>query len=112
MLVSPVNVKLGCALVLVVPVTEAAPADEDLNSIHGTATSLPAPLTLEAEEMPVLLDELVELVLLGVELLVAAPALDSEITANSSRPDAGLRMVSLILPMEVPELPSTGAPVN
>lgn len=97
-----------------------APLDEARNSIQGTATCLPDP-ELD-EEMPVLdvLDELEELVLLGEVLevllgellLVLAPAPDNEIMANSSRPDAGLTIVSLIVPTDVPELPRTGAPVS
>ena len=115
MLGSPVNTKLGCELLLVVLVTDEpdepdAPEADDLNSIQGTATCLPDP---EDEERPALLEELVLLlVLLGVELLVLAPAPESEITANSSRPELGFTIVSLIDPIAVPELPNTGAPVN
>ena len=72
------------------------------------------------EEMPVELgvDEELDVLpgdvsLLGDVLLVLEPAFpDNEITANSRRPEAGLTIESLMVPIWVPELPTTGAPVN
>lgn len=111
LLVSPVNTKLGCCrLDVAVDAAELAAdeldpaAEEALSSTHGTATCLPDPKGLD-EEIPVL--DVLE-VLPGVVLLVLEPKLpDKEITANSSRPDDGFRIVSLIVPIWVPELPVT-----
>ncbi len=92
---SPLNVKAGCCeLELVLPLTEELPEDEGRRSIQGTATCLPpAELVDELEELiPVLLD-----VELGVVLLV--PPSFKEMTANSSRPELGLTIKSLIVPI-------------
>lgn len=113
LLASPLNTKLGC-WALELEVEEAcAPAEEGRNSIQGTATCLPLPLELDEldELMPVLLE-----VLLGFDdvepVAPVAPLPDSEITAHSTLPEAGLMMVSLIVPSWVPEELVTSAPVN
>ena len=112
------NTNVGCCvLLLVVELLAFAELDPDsddvFKSIQGTATCLPEPRELE-EETPVLLDEVLELVelLLGDVLLLLELFPDSEMMANSSRPDAGLTIVSLIVPTWVPELPKTCAPVS
>jgi hypothetical protein len=104
--VSPVKVNVGCCdpapdVTEDAEVDEVeAPEEEALNNIHGTATCLPDANELD-EEMPVELEldeELDEL--LGEVLLVLEPAFpDNEMTANSRRPDAGLTIVSLMLPI-------------
>lgn len=112
MLWSPANVKVGCCeleLELVLLCAEALlPADEARKSIHGTATCLPPAALLEEldELMPVLL-------VLELGLVLLAPE-DSfkEMTANSSRPEFGLTMKSLIVPIWLPDEPFTCAPVN
>lgn len=90
------------------------------SNIHGTATCLLLELDEVSVEEPVDPGEVevvpldpLEPVLLPPELL-APPlaALLSESTAKSIRPDAGLMMVSLIVPNSVPEEPATVAPVN
>ncbi len=63
--------------------------DDGRRSIHGTATCLPEALA----ELPDVVDELALL----PELLEAPDEL-RESTAKSIRPDAGLIMVSLIVP--------------
>ncbi len=114
LLVSPANTKLGCCVAALVPVALAP--EEDLKSIHGTATCLPP-----ASELEGVVAEMLELapgvvvVAPGVVLvlLVAPPAPPvTEITANSSLPEAGLMIVSLIAPISLPEELVTWAPVN
>jgi len=103
LLVSPANTNVG-VWVLVVAVADA-PAD-GLNSIQGTATCLPAASELE-DAPPTLLDVApgVVLVVPGVVVpLVVAPVLPlSEITANSSRPEVGLTIVSLMVAISLPD---------
>jgi len=95
LLASPVNTKVGCCwlpleLLLVADEEVLAPCDEGRSIIQGTATCFP--LLEETEELiPVLLLELEE----ELEPLLL---LDSEITANSSLPDAGFTIVSLMVP--------------
>jgi hypothetical protein len=85
---------------------ELAPTEEDLSSIHGTATCLPEVL---AVPMPLLGEVEVEL----VELLLVEPRLlPRDNTANSSLPEPGLMIVSLIVPISLPEEDITCAPVN
>jgi hypothetical protein len=112
LLVSPAKVKLGCCEELVV-------AELDVrSSIQGTATCLPLPEALAelAEPIPVLLELelgdvlLVELELGDVLLELALPL--NERIANSNRPEFGLTMKSLIVPISVPAEPLTCAPVN
>jgi hypothetical protein len=88
LLVSPLKTKLVCPAVEVV-----APALElGRNSIHGTATCFP-PAVEEAPPVVVVLLEVLEVV------PAEAPAPETEMTAKSSRPEAGLRIVSLIVPI-------------
>jgi len=119
LLVSPAKVKLGCCeLLLLLTADELPPAEADLSNIHGTATCLPLPEAALEELRPVL--ELVlalgvvELVLeLGVvELVLDAPESLKEMTANSNRPEFGLTIKSLIVPIWLPEEPVTWAPVS
>ena len=118
LLMSPVNTKLGCCKLPAVPVTpvelellkpdedEAPAVDEDLNSIHGTATCLPPTLDV-VEPSPVLAEVELEVVP-EVELLFAAPvALVRDRIAKSTRPEAGLIIVSLIVPISLPDDPVT-----
>jgi len=107
LLVSPANTKLGCCEpVVVLAVLEAAevPASDGdvLKSIQGTATCFP-PLAKLEEPIPVLL---------VVALGLLAPPPETEITPNSIRPVAGFIMVSLIVPISVPAVLLTGAPVS
>ena len=91
LLASPVKTKLGCCMLELVPAGLEAELIDDLKSIQGTATCLPPAPEVE-EAMPVLE------VAPGVELDEAAPApLFNERTANSSRPDEGLTIVSVIV---------------
>ena len=108
---SPLNVKVGCCeleLVLLVA-DELLPDIEGRSSIQGTATCFPPAELVEAVEelIPVLLE-----VELGVVLLLLAPPSLKEMTANSSRPEFGLTMKSLTVPICVPEEPLTCAPVS
>jgi hypothetical protein len=120
LLVSPLNTKLGweLELELVDELEELdAPDDEALNSIQGTATCFPEPCEELEEEMPLLelLEELLlgeVLLLLGEELLLELLSPERDSTANSNRPDAGFTIASLIVPIWVPELPVTCAPVS
>jgi hypothetical protein len=117
LLVSPANTKLGVWPVMLVEVVLvevllgvvelAIPDEELLKSIQGTATCLPPTAALE-EVVPVALELVPE-----VELVAPAPALPlKERIANSSLPDEGLTIVSLIVPISVPEEPFTWAPVS
>lgn len=119
---SPAKVKLrGCELKPpALPVVPEEPIDELRKSIQGTATCLPAPDASDAEvadPMPVLLvAEVVELddpaeLELGVVLLALTFPLN-EITANSSPPEFGLTIKSLMVPTSVPEDPVIWAPVS
>ena len=120
LLVSPANVKLGCCeleeLLLLVAEDEL-PEEEARRSIHGTATCFPLADALDAllEELLELGDvlellELGDVLELGLELLDEPPL--REITANSNRPEFGLTMKSLIVPIWVPDEPVTWAPVS
>lgn len=93
LLASPVKTKLGCCMLGLVPAALEAELIDDLKSIQGTATCLlPAPEVEEVIPVPEVAP--------GVEVDDAAPApLLNERTANSSRPDAGLTMVSAIVPI-------------
>lgn len=109
MLWSPANVNVGCCEVELTP-DVLLPAEEARRSIHGTATCLPEAEALdELEElMPVLL-----VLELGLVLLVPEDSFPlNEMTANSSRPEFGLTMKSLIVPIWVPDEPFTCAPVS
>jgi hypothetical protein len=100
LLVSPAKLNVGCWELAPVPPTAAAllPDAEARKSIQGTATCLP--LAEAADEV----DE---------PMPVLPPALPpSEITANSSLPEFGLTMKSLIVPISEPEEPVTCAPVS
>jgi hypothetical protein len=98
LLVSPVKTKLGCSVLVLVPAALAAGLEDGLKSIHGTATCLP-PATEVGEVIPEGLD-----VAPGVGLIAPAPAPSfNEIIANSSRPEAGLTIVSVIVPTSLPE---------
>lgn len=114
LLESPAKVKLGCCelvvAVLLLRLEELlAPAADERKSIQGTATCLPVAEALdeEAEElMPVLL-ELAPGLVLVLELLPLR-----EMTANSNRPEFGLTIASLMVPMAEPDKPLTWAPVS
>ena len=95
-------------LVLVADAELPAAEDEGLSNIQGTATCFPPPSVLE-ELIPVLL-----LVLLDVsdEVAPVAALPERESTANSSRPEAALTIVSLIVAICVPVDPVIWAPVN
>lgn len=124
MLASPVKTKLGCWAVELVLVTllEEPALDDDFKSIQGTATCLPDVPAVDAMppgelvedprledvdpglvEDPGLAKEprlLADPGLLLLVLRVAVPdAPLKETTANSSRPEPGLTMVSLIVPI-------------
>lgn len=74
-------------------VAEAFPAWlEERRSVQGTATCLPPAEETVEELIPVLVDEL------ELELPVLESELDNDRTANSTRPDMGLMMVSLMVP--------------
>jgi hypothetical protein len=108
LVVSPVKVNDGCCEPApdvtedeVDEVDEVdAPEEEALNNIQGTATCFPYPNELE-EEIPVELEVDEELdELLGEVLLELEPAFpDNEMTANSRRPEAGLTIASLMVPI-------------
>src|SRR5512133_1669163 len=119
-------------LVLLLAVAEAEV--DGLNSIQGTATCLPEELLLERlDEVVLVLSDEPEDVPLGFELVppsalldellpeevplgvVAAPELlleFSERIAKSIRPEFGLMIVSLMVPMVSPEDPVTLAPIS
>lgn len=105
LLVSPANVKLGCCeleeLVLLVAEVELPELDVR-RSIHGTATCFPLADALDALLDVALDDVLLEL---GVEVLEDPPL--NEMTANSNRPEFGLTMKSLRVPIWVPDDPVT-----
>ena len=101
MLVSPANVKV-CWLSVVDGVA-VAPWAAGRSNIQGTATSLPALAVVVAPGVvePGVV-EVVEVVLV-VLVFASVPELElSEITAKSIRPDAGLKMTSLIVPRDCP----------
>jgi len=116
LLVSPANTKLGVWPVMLVEVVLvevllgvvelAIPDEEILKSIQGTATCLPPAEAVE-EVVPVAL-ELVS----AVELVAPAALPLKERIANSSLPDEGLMIVSLIVPISLPEELLTWAPVS
>ena len=107
LLASPVNTKLGCCVALV-PLVEEAPAVEaGRNSIQGTATCFPA-----APEVLLVIPEVAPGVVLLVPLVDEAPAPLTEMTANSSRPEAGFTIVSLMVPISLPDEPVTCDPVS
>jgi hypothetical protein len=100
LLESPANVKLGCIELEAEaeePVLAAAevelPEEDGRRSIHGTATCFPL-----ADALNALVDELLEL---GVAPLDEPPL--KAITPNSNRPEFGLMMKSLIVPIWVPD---------
>jgi len=122
LLVSPEKTKLGWELELLEELAELeAPEeeDEDLRSIQGTATCLPEPCEELEEERPLELelpdDPEVLLLLLGDALLLLLgedelllgddklpllePEPESERTANSTRPEVGFMIVSLMVPI-------------
>lgn len=127
MLASPVKTKLGCwavELVLVALLEEPA-LDDGLKNIQGTATCLPDVPAVDAMppgelaedprledgdpglvEAPGLVEEprlLADPGLLLVLLVAVPDAPLKEMTATSSRPEAGLTMMSLIVPISLPE---------
>ena len=122
MLLSPEKTKLGCCELapVLVPVgdeellkPEVAPLrpaeipDEVRKSIQGTATCLPPAEELVAELIPVLEVE--------PEVALLLPATEfpfSDRIANSTLPDPGFMMMSLIVPISLPEEPLTWAAVN
>jgi len=97
LLESPANVKLGCMepeaeAPLLLAAEVELPEEDGRRSIHGTATCFPL-----AEALDALLDDVLEL---GVEL--DEPPLKA-IIPNSTRPEFGLTMKSLIVPIWVPD---------
>jgi len=112
LLASPEKVKLGCCpLVLAMPLVELPALADGRKSIQGTATCLPPALELEEVAPGVMLVELPGLVLLLADEL-APPAPLKDTTAHSTRPEAGSIMVSLMVPISVPDEFLTWAPVN
>lgn len=108
MLLSPAKTKLGCCVpAIVVPVAFAA--EEGLKSNQGTATCLPP-----ASELEGVVAEVLDVAPGVVPVLLVAPPAPpvTEITANSSLPEPGLMIVSLIAPISLPEELVTWAPVN
>ena len=102
MLVSPENVKV-CWLSVLAAGAVAPWAAAGRSSIQGTATSLPALAVVVAPGVvePGVV-EAVEVVLV-VLVFASVPELElSEITAKSIRPDAGLKITSLIVPSDCP----------
>jgi len=101
LLESPANVKLGCIeleaeeLLLLAAEVEL-PEEDGRRSIHGTATCFPL-----ADALDALLADVLEL---GVEL--DEPPLKA-IIPNSIRPEFGLTMKSLIVPIWLPDEPAT-----
>ena len=102
LLASPEKVKLGCWPLVPARPLELPPLADGRKSIHGTATCLPAAPEVEEVAPGVVLVELPGLVLLLEELAPEAPPL-KEMTAHSTRPDAGSTMVSLMVPMSLPD---------
>jgi hypothetical protein len=102
LLVSPAKTKLGCAeLVLALVVlddnelaADEAPDEDDLSSIHGTTTCFPLEAELVDELIPVL-EDVPGVALLEPKLLFPL----REMTAKSTRPENGLMIVSLIVPI-------------
>jgi hypothetical protein len=104
LLASPLNKKLGCCPAVLVALDDPAPAiAEGRSNIHGTATCLPA-----VEVVLVLPGEVAAV--LEAPPAPAAPL--NAMTAKSTRPEAGLMMASLMVPISPPEEPITCAPVN
>ena len=99
LLVSPENVKV-CWLSgvdVVAPWTAAPLAGAGRSSIQGTGTSFPALAVVEPGVV-----EVVEVVP-AVLVFASVPELElSAITAKSIRPDAGLKMTSLMVPSDCP----------
>jgi len=97
LVLSPEKTKLCCCelmLLLLEAVAEAfTPWLEERRSVHGTATCLPPAEELVEELMPVLVVDA------ELALPVLEPELDNDRTANSTRPDTGLMMVSLMVPI-------------
>jgi hypothetical protein len=116
LLVSPANVKLGCCELLLPlvtldedePAADEPPDEDDLSSIHGTTTCFPLAEELVDELSPVLEDDVPGVALLDPELLLPL----KETTANSTRPEYGFMMVSLIVPTWLPDDPLICAPVS
>jgi hypothetical protein len=102
LVVSPLKAKLICCPVALVTLEEPTPPEgEERSNIQGTATCFPAVEELE-EGMP-------------PDVREDDPGLEpppSEMTAKSMRPDAGLMITSLIVPISLPEEPVTCAPVS
>lgn len=121
LLESPENTKFMFPMLLLLGVApwdedEEALADEpepERSNIQGTATCLPEPVRLASDpwpEVPAVADWLeapgwVALLPAPVELVVSVsapplawPALDTERTAKSTRPDIGLIITSLSVP--------------
>ena len=130
-MVSPVKTKPAC---LARPPRAEVPSLEDgFRSVHGTATCLPA-CTFKSDDLLLFR----ALATPGVELLTAAGvelcvlvllvplvsvvpspgavlglvAPDKEMTANSTRPDWASMMVSLIVPICLPDVSFTWAPIS
>jgi hypothetical protein len=92
LVLSPEKTKLGCCKLVLLVAEALTPWLEERRSIQGTATCLPPAAGLVEELIPVLVDEL------ELALPVLEPGLVSDRTANSTRPDRGLMMVSLMVP--------------
>lgn len=79
--------------------------------LHGTATSLLPVVVLIEEDVPGTVEELELELDVELESVVLDPIFElSCSTANSTRPEVGLMIRSLIVPMLVPELPCTWEP--
>ena|SRR5882672_9312338 len=100
LLVSPENVKVcWLSVVDVVAPWIAVPlAGAGRSSIQGTGTSFPALAVVE----PGGVVEVAGVVPVGL-VFTSVPEIElSEITAKSTRPDAGLKITSLIVPSDCP----------
>jgi hypothetical protein len=103
LVVSPEKTNAGCwelELEVVPTADELLPEEDARKSIQGTATCLPLPEVLDEleDEIPVL-------------LLPEFPPVN-EITATSRRPECGLTIKSLIVPISLPDELVICAPVS
>jgi len=100
--VSPLKVSWQPEDELVLPALELLPDIDDLSRAHGTATCFPELEDGLVEEL--VEDGLVEDGLVEDEVLEDDdPELLNEITANSTFPELGLMIVSLIVPRLSPD---------
>jgi len=109
---SPLKTKLACCPAELVALEEPRPAiKEGRSNIQGTATCLPLPAVAVPVAPTALVPE-VSVVEAALPDVPEVPAPLREITAKSILPEAGLIIVSLMVPIWLPEEPVTCAPVN